>query len=203
MIRTAVLLACAGVGGGILLLPRQADALGPIGVELGGQVGAGTNPVGGGSLNPLGLGLGGRAGVTWLGFYGGVNVMDYLGSGQSTSTTNASAHSFLYGVEVGYDLKVLGIVTIRPQLGVGDYTIYSGTASCAPSPCTPPSAPGTIGNGSPYLEPGAVGLVSFGVLYAGVDVNALLLPWGPSSSVTSASSFDSAFTAHAQVGVAF
>jgi hypothetical protein len=202
MARTAVLLTCAGVGAGVLLLPRHADALGPMGVEVGGQVGAGTNPVGGGSLNPLGLGLGGRAGLTWLGFYGGVNVMDYLGSSQSTPIANASAHSFLYGVEAGYNLKVLGIVTIRPQLGIGDYTIYSGAAACAPSPCTPPNA-GTGGNGSPYLEPGAVGLVSFGVVYAGVDVNALLLPWGPSRSVTSASSFDSALTAHAQVGVAF
>jgi hypothetical protein len=175
MTRTAVLLACASLGAGVLLLPRQADALGPIGVELGGQVGAGTNLVGGGGINPLGLGLGGRAGVTWLGFYGGVNVMDYLGGSQSTSTASASAHSFLYGVEAGYDLKVLGILMIRPQLGIGDYKIYSGGASCAPSPCTPPSA-GTIGNGSPYLEPGAVALMSFGVLYAGVDVNARLLP---------------------------
>src|SRR5579863_4340151 len=55
MARTAVLLTCAGVGAGVLLLPRHADALGPMGVEVGGQVGAGTNPVGGGSLNPLGL----------------------------------------------------------------------------------------------------------------------------------------------------
>jgi hypothetical protein len=201
MTKTTVLLTCACVGTAVLLLPRQACALGPIGVELGGRIGAGTNPGGAGSLNPLGLGLGGRAGLTWLGLYGGLSVMDYLGSSQSTSTANASAHSLLYGVEAGYNLKV-GILTIRPQLGIGDYTIDSGAAACAPSPCTPPSA-GTVGNGSPYFEPGAVGLVSFGVLYAGVDVNALLLPWGPSRSVTSASSFDSALTAHVQVGVAF
>jgi hypothetical protein len=67
---------------GLLCVPKQAHALGPLDLEFGAKVGGATNP-GGNPQNVLGFGLGGRAGVSVLGLYGGVNVVYYFGSSQT------------------------------------------------------------------------------------------------------------------------
>jgi hypothetical protein len=88
------------------------------------------------------------------------------------------------GSKPGYNLK-FSLVTIRPQLGLGNFRLSSGYGDPTPGP-------GAISNYF-YLELGVVGLVSLGVIFVGADVGALLLPTGP----------DSALTVHGQIGVTF
>ncbi len=174
---------------GVLAFPTKANALGPVDIEIGARAGAAIGPLG-----PLGFGIGGRAGVSILGIYAGVDVIDYLGAtstcgscsmpGGDTHTLQQSRSALLYGFEGGYSFKV-SLVTIRPRLGVGNLRLSSSAGD-------PPPSHGDISNHL-YLEPGVVGLVSFGELFVGADVNALLLPTGP----------DSALTAHGQIGVTF
>jgi hypothetical protein len=109
-------------------------------------------------------------------------------------------------LELGYGFK-FGPVRIRPQIGVGNLEI-SGSSLDSGMPAFAPSE--TTRNGYFYLEPGLVGLVSFSVVYVGVDANALLLPYGPGESDSSpispsppGHSFDVALTVHGQVGVRF
>jgi len=123
--------------------------------------------------------------------------MDYLGS-QATDAgpLTESLRSVLYGVEVGYNIGA-PLVTLRPQLGIGNYTVSGGYSG------TPPIRPGGPAYGYPahfgtsnfYLEPGVTGLLSFGIWIVGADANVLFLP-GMSGS-------QPAFTAHGQVGVKF
>jgi hypothetical protein len=180
-------------------------------VELAGQLGGGTNPVGGQTdplgirvADPIGFGFGGRGGVTFSGFYLGLNGMYYVGSNRTGTLGNgsyaASGHSVLYGLEAGYGVTLCCGITIRPQLGVGADRIYQDEAACAPAPCSAANTNAGGGNGTPYLQPGLVGLMSFGLLVVGADVNALLLPWAP---WTSNNSFTVVLTVHGQVGVAF
>ena len=99
-----------------------------------------------------------------------------------------SQSALLYGFEAGYNFKI-SLVTIRPQLGLGNLRLSSAYGD--PTPGT-----SAISNHF-YFEPGVVGLVSLGLLAdAGhnlADVGALLLPTGP----------DSALTLHGQIGVTF
>src|SRR5580692_8858255 len=63
--------------------------------------------------SPLGtLGLGGRVGYTYLGFYGGLSLVDYLGLG------NMGINSIVAEAELGYGFT-FSFVTIRPLLGIG------------------------------------------------------------------------------------
>jgi hypothetical protein len=188
MTRLSLLLATAGLTVVILALPTKADAIGPVDIEVGARAGIAT-----GSFGPLGFGIGGRAGVSLLGLYAGIDVIDYL---RATSTCGScsmpsgaeppkqSQSALLYGFEAGYNFKV-SLVTIRPQLGLGNLRLSSAYGD--PTPGT-----SAISNHF-YLEPGVVGLVSLGVLFVGADVGALLLPTGP----------DSALTLHGQIGVTF
>jgi hypothetical protein len=183
----SILLLASAAGLGALSITRNASALGPVDVEVAAKVGGGTNPIsvpsngmgpGAPQLNALGFGLGARAGASFSGFYGGLSFMDYLGShgndGQSMKTV-------LYGVEAGYNFGV-PLFTLRPQLGVGNYTVTQSES---------------YSTSSLYFEPGLTALVSFGLLIVGADLNLLYL-W-PSGGWTS----QPAFTAHGQVGVKF
>jgi hypothetical protein len=167
----------------MLTMERPAYALGPIDLEIAAKVGYGSND--------LGVGLGGRAGVSFFGLYGGVSVIDYLGKSQTESPGPSpfTRHSFLYGGEVGYGIKI-SLLTIRPLVGFGD-AIFSS------------SIPGSSSSGSFYIEPGGLIQLAFGHLIVGVDAGCLIFTNGPSASATGASEVTEAFTIHGQVGVKF
>ena len=163
---------------------RDAHALGPIDLELGAKVGAGTRPASRGP-NPLGFGLGGRGGVSFFGIYAGVDAMYYLGGSQTIDGEKVSLHTVMYGLDLGYNFKI-AILTIRPLLGIGNFVVSS--------------SPSSGSENNLYLEPGVTALVSLGTLFVGADANLLVLPGinGPTGSST-----ETAFTVHGQVGVRF
>jgi hypothetical protein len=150
-----------------LFTARPAHALGPVDIEIAGKLGYGSNN--------YDFGFGGRAGVSFLGLYGGLSVVDYLGGGTDYP------HILVYGGEVGFGFK-LSFVTIRPLLGLGD-EVASG---CGAVGCTT--------TGSFYVQPGGLVQFGFGHLIFGVDV-AFLVP--------TTDGFPKAFTADGQVGVRF
>ena len=201
MTRTPLLLASLAAAALACTASKDARALGPIDVEAGAKVGAGSTPsnIPSGSPNPLGFGIGGRAGVGLFGFYGGVQGMYYVGG----SNDVLSVHSAMYGAEVGWNIKI-AMLTIRPQVGIGNFT-ESGTLK------SPAVFPGNAGGGATvstsdshstlYVEPGVTGLVSLGLLYVGADVNALLLTSMPQNS--GSNGLDVGLTVHGQVGVRF
>jgi hypothetical protein len=197
-------------------MTRNAHALGPVDLEIGAKVGFGTNPVSssnsnnsnitvGSGINPLGFGLGARAGVSFLGFYGGAQFMYYLGGSENASipgvsvggisvpgqSVSVSAHMLMYGAEAGYGITLIDILTIRPQIGIGN-----GTLSCSVN------ASG-VANGSAdcqsqsslYLEPGVTGLIALGSWFVGADANVLFFTGFDNSKA--------AFTLHGQVGYKF
>jgi hypothetical protein len=187
MTRLSSFLATSGLTVAILAFPAKASALGPVDVEIGARAGVATGPLG-----PLGFGIGGRGGVSMLGIYAGVDVIDYLGatstcggcSSPPGQTVKQSRSGLLYGFEGGYSFK-FSLVTIRPQLGVGNLHFSNAAGDPTPGP--------SVTSDYFYFEPGVVGLVSLGPVFVGADVGALLLPSGP----------DSAVTVHGQVGVTF
>jgi hypothetical protein len=200
MKKAAAALLVTALGAGIVSAAADAHALGPLSLELGAKAGVGTNPDSG-NPNPLGFGIGGRGGVSIMGLYGGVNVMYYLGSSQTESilgtSESVSVHTLLYGVEGGYGLTLLNLLTLRAQLGIGDAAV-TGSGNV--------SAPGVSGGGSKtnnglYLEPGVVGMVSLGMWFVGADLNALILTDFNNGSGNS--STKTAMTLHGQLGVTF
>ncbi|HEY3817197.1 MAG TPA: hypothetical protein VGL81_08505 [Polyangiaceae bacterium] len=184
MDRTPLLVAGALAAVLAVLTPKDAHALGPIDLEVAAQAGGGTNPTSE-PINPLGVGLGGRAGVALFGFYGGVNVIDYLGGSQTVGTVKDSAHALLYGVDLGYNLKV-SILTIRPLLGLGNFELSTSPGGANPSYF--------------YLQPGLTALVSLGLVFVGADANLLVLP---SVSTPTGNQVETAFTLHGQIGLRF
>ena len=100
------------------------------------------------------------------------------------TTVKQSRSALLYGFEAGYNFK-FSLVTIRPQLGLGNLRLSSAYGDPTPGPSA-------ISNYF-YLEPAVVGLVSLGALFVGADVGALVPPAGP----------DFALTVHGQIGVTF
>jgi hypothetical protein len=169
---------------------REARAVGPIDVEVGAIAGVGTTPsnTGSGVPNPLGFGIGGRGGVSLFGFYGGLEGMYYFGGSQN----GVSDHSAMYGVDLGYNIKIANI-TIRPLLGIGNFTVSASVGDFSGS------------NSTLYLQPGGTVLVSLGLLYVGADANVLILTGLAQSNAngTSSNQTDIAFTFHGQVGVKF
>jgi hypothetical protein len=189
MNRSFILVASAAVGFSTLAFAGDAHALGPVDLEVGAKVGGATNPSSlSGATNPLGFGLGGRAGLAFLGgIYLGGNIMYYFGGSQNenigTSSVSASVNTLMYGGELGYGIKILDLLTIRPQVGIGNATFNS-------------SVDGQSGSTSNwYLEPGVTGLIGLGLFFVGADANALFFP-GLSNS-------QAAFSIHAQLGVKF
>ncbi|HEY4016012.1 MAG TPA: hypothetical protein VGM06_21905 [Polyangiaceae bacterium] len=187
----------AALCAGMVCVSRDAHALGPVDLEVGARVGGGTSPFGG-QPSPLGFGLGGRAGASFLGYYGGLSLMYYLGASSNAtapttppSTVSTSEHAFLYGVEVGYGTKLLDLITLRGTLGVGNFSLsYTGFGNT------------TLNN--LYLEPCLTGFLSFGILYVGADISLIVLPSiGDPTTAGGNSSWDTAFTAHGQIGVTF
>jgi hypothetical protein len=179
----------------------DARALGPVDVEVGARIGVATNPASTGvDLNPLGFGLGARGGVDFLGFYGGVQFMYYLGSTESSAALCGGATScgvsafstrtLMVGIEAGYGITLTNVLTLRPQMGLGDATFRS---SASGSGVANPGSRGSTSN--LYLEPGVAGLFSLGGWFVGVDVNALFFP-GMNGAQT-------AFSLHGQVGLKF
>jgi hypothetical protein len=218
--RTASIVAGAcAFGAATFAMTRNAHALGPVDLEIGAKVGFGTNPVSnsnagvninnGGininTINPLGFGVGGRAGVSFLGFYGGAQLMYYFGGSQDISvpgvsavgisvpgqSVSVSAHTLMYGVEAGYGITLIDILTIRPQIGIGN-----GTVSCSTSASGLLNTSGGCGSQSSlYLEPGVTGLIGLGMWFVGADANVLVF--------TGLDNSKAAFTLHGQVGVKF
>jgi hypothetical protein len=187
------------------MMPSDARALGPIDVEVAGTIGGGTDPLTNGVRNrypnPLGLGGGGRAGAAFHGLYGGVAFMYYAGGSESNGFGgSASDHALTYGIEAGYGFELFGLLTIRPQVGLGDYALTYNPGVCKMCNIIQPNRSSTIDN--LYLQPGAVALVSLGMLLLGADASVLVVPGIKEPSGGSATT-DVAFTAHAQVGLRF
>ncbi len=175
MHRTAWLFGLASIA--IVSSTREAHALGPIDLEVGAKAGVGTKPYSGDGPNPLGFGLGGRAGVVLFDhLYGGVDLMYYFGG----SENGVSFNTLMYGAEAGWGFKLLEIITIRPQVGLGNATF---------------SVSGGPSNSNLYVEPGVTGLVTLGTLFVGADANVLVFPGLANSNA--------AFTLHGQVGLKF
>jgi hypothetical protein len=180
----------------IALPSKEARALGPVEIEVGAKVGYATNPSDS-SINPLGVGIGGRAGVSFRGFYGGLNVVDYLGGNDGHGL---SEHALEVGAEVGYAMK-LSVLTIRPQVGLGEIT-FSSSFSGVDQYGVNESASNSLS--SFYLEPGVTALVTIGIFYFGADGNALIIMDGPVSALgPSTASTDTVFTLHGQAGLHF
>jgi len=178
----------------VLTAPTDAHALGPIDLEIAAKVGYANNP-GSGVPNPLGVGLGGRAGVSFMGAYGGVNILYYFGGTSNVNIASVSANSLLYGIEAGYGVTLVDILTIRAQLGVGNITISS--SGSLGSVAAPSSSLNNL-----YLEPGLTGLLGFGTYFVGVDANLLVLP-SIAKQNGGGSSTETCFTLHGQIGVKF
>jgi hypothetical protein len=197
--------------GVLLLVSPDAFALGPVGLEVGAKVGAGI-PLNNGSapnlVPAMGFGVGGRVGVTLFDVYAGFSGVYYFGDTKNLSENglhySASAHTLMLGAELGYNIKLPGLLTLRPQLGLGNNEIYGSAQSTVPNTLPTPSQ----SNGYFYLEPALVALADLRGFYVGADVGARMLPEGPaldgcSTGPGSCHSFHIAFTAHAQVGVRF
>jgi hypothetical protein len=174
----------------------DAQALGPVDLEVGAKVGVGTNPDSKGP-NPYGFGIGARGGVQLFKLYAGVNVVHYFGGSLelpiAAPTTGAPSSvkidysSTLFGGELGYTISVIPLIDIRPQMGVGSAT-FAATSSGI-----------TSSTGKLYLEPGLTVIVPLGLLFVGADANALIVPSidapeGGSKTYTS-------FTLHGQIGI--
>jgi len=185
---------------------RDAHALGSFDLEVGAELGMGTSPTGY-APNPFGLGLGARGGVSVMGFYGGLKVMEYFGSSVNEGGFGNLAwdyipgpHSFsqrslLSGVEAGYGIKLFGRLRLRAQLGVGNATTTGSlTGQLAPG------TPRDWSNSTLYLEPGLTAIMSIGTWFVGADVNALVLTAFEYQGFTST---ETGLTGHGQVGVTF
>jgi hypothetical protein len=200
MTRSSIRAACVVVLAGTLGVSSPARALGPVDLEAAVQVGYGTNPTGY-APNPLGLELGGRAGVSFWNIYAGASfAYSFGGTTQGNSNVEGlsgpeTLQSFRYGLELGYNFKIPVVpVTIRPQLGAGDYVYMpSGVGFCGQETACSSSD-------EFYLQPGVVGLIAYGHFIAGVDVNAFIIPEAPTTSGTTALF---GLTVHGQVGVRF
>jgi len=199
--RKTSILAAVLVSLALFAVPSKAWALGPVGVEVAVKAGYGANP-GPSDPNPLGFGLGGRAGVSFMGVYGGVNILYYFGGSSSQDllgvATKFSANSLLYGIEAGYGLTLVDILTLRAHLGLGNFQETASGSGSAGS-LTVSGGSQTLNN--LYLEPGVTGLLGFGLYFVGVDANLLVLPGIKDSNGNS--STESSLTIHGQVGVKF
>lgn len=194
MNRPFVLIASTAVAFSMLAFAGDAHALGPVDLEVGAKVGGATNPSSAsGATNPLGFGLGGRAGLAFLGgIYAGGNIMYYFGGSQNeslptaagaASSVSVSVNTLMYGGELGYGLTILDLLTIRPQVGLGNATFSVSAAGTSES------------SNYVYVEPGVTGLVGLGLFFVGADANVLLFP--------TLSNSQAAFSLHAQIGVKF
>jgi hypothetical protein len=200
MKKTALIASAAALSmATVVSFSSTASALGPLDIEIGAKAGVGTTPsnLPSGSINPLGFGIGGRAGVSILGLYGGGSIIYYLGGSQSEPGGSVSVHTLMYGFEIGYGMKLIEILTLRAQVGIGSYDM-SGSGSTA------------FGSGSSdikdlYIEPGLTALVSLPFVgwFVGADANVLALTGMPDPNNLGGKTTDIGFTLHGQVGYKF
>jgi hypothetical protein len=177
----------------VVSFAKDASALGPLDLEIGAKAGVGTTPsnIPSGFPNPLGFGIGGRAGISILGLYAGGSIIYYLGG----SENGLSAHTLMYGVEGGYGIKLIDILTLRALVGVGSYDV---SASGSAGPVTVSGDTKNL-----YVEPGITAMVSLPFVgwFVGADANVLVLTG--EKDVNDNSTTDTAFTLHGQIGYTF
>jgi hypothetical protein len=216
-VRRAPFFLAASAAAALVSLCRDAHALEPVDVEIAAVVGAGTTPTshGGAPLmpvsaaDPLGFGLGGRAGVEFHHIYAGIEGMYYVGT-TADSPYYVTVSSYLLGVAFGYGLT-LSSVTIRPLVGIGDFTELANEIPAPGGPATPganlPPLPNSLSQSysTLYIQPGVTALVSAGThYYVGADANVLILTSLPATFANSAANdLYVAFTFHFQVGARF
>lgn len=192
-IRKAVVATAVAVATTVLAGGRQAHAIGPVTVEIAGELGGGTNPFSS-PPNALGLGVGGRAGASFMGIYAGLRALYSFGGTKPAmlgSPAERNEHSWLYGVEVGYGLRFFDVLTIRPQVGIGNFAlsdVAGGTTE--------------VDANNIYLEPAMVVLLTLKPFLIGGDAGVLILPGFTGAQGGSPTTF-TAFTAHGQLGVTF
>lgn len=154
-----------------------------------------------------GGGLGVRAGVSYLGLYGGLSFVDFMSETDGTVGNTENTRAASYGAEFGYGISLLRHLTLRGQLGVGDYAVASqwtvsrcgNAATCS----TTPMQSRASGNKA-YLAPALLLEASFGPLLVGLDANLFYIPSGGYLQSGPADERGAAFAAlmvGAQVGV--
>lgn len=188
-------LACSlAVCGGLLWASeRDAKALGPIDLEAGLKIGAGTKP--NYEPNPFGFGIGGRAGVSLFNLWLGASAMHYFGGSDTLSTGKVEVNTNLLGGEIGYTIGAIPFLQIRPQIGLGDAWFNQSLGSIDKS------------NSNFYLEPGLTVLIPFGLVFVGADANALIVPGVDTSALAGGAGTSddkktlTSFTIHGQIGI--
>lgn len=200
MWKAAYVVPAAVLGAAILGLPRQALALGPLEIEGGGFVGAGSNPSHG--PNPLAVGIGARAGVDVRNLYAGLAVTYYFGdAGQCGAGAPANSpgnsplpaafcnlgagggevqlnqHASLYGLDLGYTFGFARakFFKLRPLLELGDLEI-ARTGTVSSQTLTSGPLAGLRSDNAFYLQPGLTAFLTVDALFLGVDANLLLVP---------------------------
>lgn len=166
---------------------KAAQALAPahgLDIEVAARFG-GAATVESPSSTAFGVGVGGRAGLSVFGFYGGVSGTYYLGGDGP-----GNSPSWLFGFEGGYSfeshpLSVRPVVlTVRPVVGVGSYTIATQELLEINHPVH-----------YLYVEPGVVVLAAVNHWFVGADADFFLTPGQGDPSA--------AFMVNGQVGVKF
>jgi hypothetical protein len=146
---------------GLVLAAPSVHALGPLDIELAAKGGYGAQTNSGAGTGPFGGGIGGRAGVAIFGLYGGVNLLYYLGGSQNAPDgSSVSQHSLMYGFEGGYGFKLLDLLTVRGQIGLGNFAYTAASTTW-----------NTL-----YVEPGVTAFLSLGGFLVGADAGIVVLP---------------------------
>jgi hypothetical protein len=157
--------------------------LGAIHPEIAGRVMYGTaltatipGPMAGG-------GFGVRGGVSYLGVYGGLSYMDFLSEGgclDSYPGSCGSVHAATYGAELGYGRTFFGFLTLRGEVGIGDYVLVTdGTSSMCTNgpPCTMWTTTQSHATGHNfYVAPAALVEAALGPVLVGLDATYFYFP---------------------------
>jgi hypothetical protein len=175
---------------GTLAVPRAASALGNVEGEIAVKAGIAA-PGDVGIESPLGPGGGARAGVSIHGFYAGVEAVNYWGNAEGLIGLQG-------GFETGYGFRPGdGIITLRPQLGVGAILFTGSEEDGVPDSRIGPG-------GGPYFQPALTILVGLGTHYfVGADLGALIVPGALYDETTYQHTTLVALTAHVQLGIKF
>jgi hypothetical protein len=203
MRKNSLVFVAAAVAVSTVAMTKEAHALGPLSIEVAAKGGYGTAPDSSASINPLGATIGGRAGVSILGLYGGIDGEYFFGGSQTTAGVTGHGHADKYGVQLGYNLGV-PFITVRPQVGLGNFTVTASTDAATVAGVAFPAF--SKDYSSFYVEPGVVGIISFGMFFVAADANALLItsyPTGTDMNGNTTTGFKASFTAHGQLGVSF
>lgn len=185
----------------LLSVATEARAVGPVDVEIAGEVGTGTNPIGG-TMNPQLGSVGARVGVVYRHVYVGADLLEEFGGfvdygnvafGQPHLLGRAPiVKSQAFGARLGYGFAIeQDDLVVRPQLGIGDYIMTSYLSGTPVGDTSPEFGPPTS---ALYLEPGVCVLGLIGHVIHGADANVL---------IESQAGTEPALTAHLQAGVRF